>query len=155
MRENYHKKKKAAEEKVVIGQKDYNNMTLLELKRLGRLRKIKYCGSMDRDKIIGMLKINDEDPYVRNEPEFDKKCQKEGSKQWKKNLEKNWERGRAYYHKKREQITKEVQSEWLFYFGLGKIKRSVWSFWLDFILVIEKDQNVNIVIFYGAIKFSF
>ena len=43
---------------------------------------------MGRDKLIEMLKVNDEDPSVKNDPEFDKKCQEEGSRRCKKHLEK-------------------------------------------------------------------
>lgn len=34
---------------------------------------------MPKTKIIEMLKANDEDPSVRNDPIFDKKCQEAGS----------------------------------------------------------------------------
>ena len=43
---------------------------------------------MNRDKVIEILKVNDENPSVRNDPEFDKKCQEEGSRWCKKHREK-------------------------------------------------------------------
>ena len=77
MRLNYHKKKQAAEENFELGRKHYENMTVHELKYIGRNRKIKYCNAMHKVKLIKMLKINDEDPSVKSDPEFDKQCREE------------------------------------------------------------------------------
>ena len=88
MRLNYHKKKKAAEENFDVDRKDYDNMTVHELKYLGKIRKIKYCSAMSRDKLIEMLRLNDENPSVKSDPEFDKKCQEEGLKKCRKHGEK-------------------------------------------------------------------
>ena len=65
MRENYYKKKKAAEEEITIDRKDYENMTIHELSRLGKLRKIKYCGHMTKAMMIDILKANDKDPSIK------------------------------------------------------------------------------------------
>lgn len=83
MRLNYYKKKEASKEKIV-DQKNYDEMTIFELKRLGILRKIRYCGSIPKVKNIEMLKANDEDPTVTSYQNLiknvKKKAQKSGTK---------------------------------------------------------------------------
>ena len=88
MRLNYHKKKQAAEENFDLDRKDYENMTVHELKYMGRNRKIKYCNAMHKDKLIEILKTNDEDPSVKSDPEFDKICKEESLRKCKKHREK-------------------------------------------------------------------
>ena len=78
IRLNYHDKKQAAKENLDLDRKDYKNMSIHELQHIGRVRKIKYFNAMHKDKLIEMLKINDEDPSVKSDPEFDKIC-KEGN----------------------------------------------------------------------------
>ena len=63
-------------------------MTVHELKHIGKNRKIKYCNAMHKDKLIEMLKINDEDPSVKSDPEFDKQCREEVLKKCRKHREK-------------------------------------------------------------------
>ena len=55
MRLNYHKKKQAARDNFDLDRKDYENMTVHELKYIGKNRKIKYCNAMHKDKLIEML----------------------------------------------------------------------------------------------------
>ena len=69
---DYHKRKQAAENYFDLGRKDYENMTIYELRHIAKNRKIKYYTSMSKNKLIEMLKINDndKDSSAKSDPEF-------------------------------------------------------------------------------------
>ena len=73
VRLDHHKRKQAAEDYFDLDRKDYENMTIYELRHIGKNRKIKYYTSMSKNKFIGLLKINDKDPFVKSYPEFKNK----------------------------------------------------------------------------------
>ena len=84
----YHKSKQEAKNHFDLERKDYGNMNTHELTCIARNRKIKYCDHMNKKKIIEMLKINDNDSSIKNDPEFDKICREINSIKRKKHREK-------------------------------------------------------------------
>ena len=84
----YHKRKQEVENHCDLDRKDYENMNLHELKYIGRNRKMKYCDIMNKNKLIEMLKINDDYPSIKNDPEFDKICKEINLIKSKKHREK-------------------------------------------------------------------
>ena len=85
---DYHKKKQAAKDHCNLNRKDYENMNIRELQYLGKNRNIKYIHSMPKIKLIVMLKINDEDPSIKSDPEFDRICRETNLIKGKKHREK-------------------------------------------------------------------
>lgn len=81
-------------------------------------RGIKYYGQMKKGKLIEMLKANDEDPSIVNDPEFAEKC-RENNAEWKKNnpeymqkyLDKNREAARLRYHEKKKEAEEKSDEE--------------------------------------------
>ena len=88
IRINYHDKKQAAKENLDMSRRDYENMTIYELQHIGRVRKIKYFNIMHKVKLIEMLKINDDDPSIKSDPEFDKICKESNLISCRKHREK-------------------------------------------------------------------
>ena len=97
---------------------NYQKKKIIELMCIANERGIKYYGQMKKGKLIEMLKANDEDPSVVNDPEFDEERRKH-NEEWKKNnpermqkyLDKNREAARLRYHEKKKEAEEKSDEE--------------------------------------------
>ena len=64
---DYHKRKKAAEDHFDLDRKDYENMTLHELRHIAKSMKIKHYTSVRKAHLIEILKTNDKGPDLKNQ----------------------------------------------------------------------------------------
>ena len=97
---------------------DYQKKKIIELMCIAHDRGIKYYGQMKKGKLIEMLKANDEDPSVVNDPEFIDKC-KRYNEEWKKNNPERMQHYRdkfrkdssIYYHKKKKEAKENITDQ--------------------------------------------
>ena len=64
---DYQKRRQKAEDHFDLDRKDYENMTLHELRHISKNRKIKYYTSMRKVHLIEVLKTNDKEPDLKNQ----------------------------------------------------------------------------------------